>query len=349
MQIKINNKKYKVKLGETVLDVCRRERIPVATLCSFEGLAREGDCRLCLVELGETGKLVTSCTTKVCADLEVQTDSEKVQKARRINLELLWADHAGKCSTCKKNRMCELQKLAEEYKIENFHFVPRKGEMTSSEEQKLLRDNWSRVVVENQNPCISRNSEFCVECKRCVNICPEHKFGFNHRAGDVVVGTPYEKVLECSFCGKCVEACPVAALTDQNDYAKIIEDLEDLKKFSVAVVDLAMEEKIKAQLKDITQEKDLKKIFFELGFEKIINLSEKEQHREDEVFASIKADYAKKEKIDPRNIRTFFVSSKIQKKAQKGEYLDYILSEREVARLVRDKKKMIAGKIAPKN
>jgi NADH dehydrogenase/NADH:ubiquinone oxidoreductase subunit G len=348
MQIKINNKKYTAKPGETVLDVCRREGISVATLCSFEGLAREGACRLCLVELGETGKLVTSCTMKVCANLEVFTGSEKVQKARRINLELLWADHAGKCSTCKKNRMCELQKLAEEYKIENFHFVPRKGEMTNIEEQKLLRDNWSRVVVENENPCISRNSEFCVECKRCVNVCPEHKFGFNHRSGDVVIGTPYEKVLDCSFCGKCVEVCPVAALTDQNDYAKIVGDLDDLKKFSVAVVDLAMEEKITAQLKNITQEKDLKKIFFELGFEKIINLSEKEQNREDEVFARIKTDYAKKEKIDPRNICTFFVSSKIHKKAQKAAYLDHVLSEREVARLVRDKKRMTAGKVAPK-
>jgi len=243
MQIKINNKNYTAKSGETVLDICRRNDISVASFCSFEGLPRGGACRLCLVELGETGRLVTSCTTKVSPGLEVFTESENVQKARRINLELLWADHAGKCATCKKNRTCELQKLAEEYKIENFRFVPRKGEMTNSEEQKLLRDNWSRVVVENENPCISRNSEFCIECKRCVSICPEHKFGFNHRAGDVVVGTPYEKVLDCSFCGKCIEACPVAALTDQNDYTKIISNLDDLKKFSVAVVDFGMEEK----------------------------------------------------------------------------------------------------------
>jgi predicted molibdopterin-dependent oxidoreductase YjgC len=345
MQIKINNKKYKAKLGETVLDVCRREGIPVATLCSFEGLACEGACRLCLVELGETGKLVTSCTTKVCAGLEVLTESEKVQKARRINLELLWADHAGKCATCKKNRICELQKMAEEYKIENFHFVPRKGEMTNPEEQKLLKDNWSRVVVENENPCISRNSEFCVECRRCINICPEHKFGFNHRAGDVVVGTPYEKVLDCSFCGKCVEVCPVAALFDQNDYTKIVENLNDLKKFSVAVIDFGMEEKLKAQLKNITQEKDFKKIFFDLGFEKMINLSEKDRSRENEIIENIKTEYARKEKIDPKNIRVFFISSRIAKKAQKGEYSDYVLSEREVARLVRDKGKVVAGKM----
>jgi len=342
MQIKINNKKYVTRANEAIFDVCKRNGIKIPTLCSTKEF-QEGLCRICVVE--NAGRLITSCNTKVCKDMELVTESEKISKARRINLELLWADHAGKCATCKKNKMCELQSLAEEYKIENFHFVPRKGEMTSSEEQKLLRDNWSRVVVENENPCISRNSEFCVECKRCVNICPEKKFGFNHRAGDVVVGTPYEKVLDCSFCGKCVEVCPVAALTDQNDYVKIIKNLDDLKKFSIAIIDLEMQEKIQAQLKNITPEKNLDKIFFELGFEKIINLVEKDKNKEDEIIEQIKTDYARIDKINPKNIVTFFISSKIYKKAKKSEYLDYVLSEREVVQLVRDKGKMVVGKM----
>jgi NADH dehydrogenase/NADH:ubiquinone oxidoreductase subunit G len=345
MQININNKKYTVNLGETVLDVCRREGISIPTLCAFEDLLRGAVCRLCLVETNKTDRLVTSCTTKVCDDLEVITESEKIQKARRINLELLWADHAGKCYTCKKNQMCELQKLAQEYKIENFHFVPRKGEITDSEEQDLLRDNWSRVVVESENPCIARNSELCIECRRCINICPEHKFGFNYRAGDVVVGTPYENVLDCSFCGECVRVCPTGALTDQNDFAKIIEELDDLKKFSVAVVDFAMEEKIIEQIKNISSERDLDELLFGLGFEKIIKLTKKDQGDEDEIIKNIKTEYAKKEKFNIENIRTFFISAKIYKKAQRSEYLNYALSGREIARLVRDKNKIVAGKL----
>ena len=334
--IKINNKKYEVEEGETVLDVCRREGIRIPTLCAFEGLPREAVCRLCLVEITLTDKLVTSCTLKVCEKLEVTTESERIEKARRINLELLWADHAGKCATCKRNRMCELQKLAEEYKIENFHFVPRKGEITSSEELNLTKDNWSRVVVENENPCVSRNSEFCVECRRCINICPEKKFGFNHRAGDVVVGTPYGEVLDCGFCGECVRACPVAALTDQNDFSKIIESLDDIKKMAVAVVDAGMEEKISKQFSKMDRREKLEDILSKLGFEKIINISEKDA--EDEVIKKIKTDYARKEKINPEDIVVFFISSKISKKAEKGKYLNYVLSEREVVRLVRDKK-----------
>lgn len=345
MQIKINKKKYTVKIGETILDVCRRKKIAIPTLCAFDGLPKEAVCRLCLVKTNRSAKLVTACTFRVCAGLEVLTESEKIQKARKINLELLWADHAGKCASCKKNKLCELQKLAEEYKIENFHFVPRKGEMTNTEEQKLLRDNWSRVVVENENACISRNSEFCVECRRCINICPEKKFGFNHRAGDVIVGTAYEKKLDCSFCGECVRVCPTAALTDQNNFSRIIEELDDLKKLSVAILDYKIEEKILEQLKKNTTEINLKKILFDLGFEKIIKLEKKDQDNADRIIKKIKTEYAQKEKIDPNNIRTFFISSQIGKKAEAKEYLDYGLSEREIARLVRDKQRIVLGKM----
>ncbi len=342
MQIKINNKIFKAKDGETIFAVCRRNEIKIPGLCGMKDF-HEGVCRICVVEIG--GRLVTSCNTKISEDMEIITESENISRARRINLELLWADHAGKCALCKKNQLCELQKLAEEYKIENFHFVPRKGEMTSGEELNLVKDNLSRVVVENNNPCISRNSEFCVECRRCINICPEKKFGFNYRAGDVVVGTPYEKVLDCSFCGECVRVCPTASLTDQNDFSEIINELDDLKKFSVAILDWGIFEKIIAQIENITSEKDFKKIFFDLGFEKIIKLEEKDKDEENEIIKNIKTEYARKEKINPRNIKTFFISSKIYKKNKKSEYLDYVLSEREVARLVRDRGKIKEGKI----
>jgi NADH dehydrogenase/NADH:ubiquinone oxidoreductase subunit G len=329
MEIKINGKNYEASEGEYIYAVCKRNGIKIPTLCSSRSEAlrdsskdhHEGVCRICVVEIG--GKLITSCNTKIMDGMEISTESENIEKARRINLELLWSDHAGKCAMCKKNRMCKLQELAEDYKIENFHFVPRKGEMTGKEELDLVRDNWSRVVVENENPCVSRNSEFCVECRRCIDICPKKKFGFNHRGGDVVVGTPYEEVLDCSFCGKCLEVCPVAALTDKNDYTKITRDLGDIKKFSIAVVDFDMEEKILSAL----------------GFERIIKMEKGDRGKEDEIFEKIKTDEARKDRINPEDIVIFFISSKIAKKAKKNKFLDYILSEREVAMLARDRKK----------
>lgn len=277
MEIKINDKKYKAEPGETILDVCRREDISIPTLCSPPAgggkLKQEAICRLCLVEVNKSDKLTTSCTFKVCEGLEVITESEKIKKARNINMELLWSDHAGKCVTCKKNQRCELQVLAEEYKIENFHFVPRRGEITDVEERDLIRDNKSRVVVDDKNPVIDRTTEFCVECRRCVNICPIKSYGFNHRAGDTVVGTPYNETLDCLFCGACVKHCPTGALTDQNDLEKITEKMDDLKKMAVAILDPAILESIRYEFGTIGNEEKVVGLLKAIGFEKVFNLS----------------------------------------------------------------------------
>ena len=157
------------------------------------------------------------------------------------------------------------------------------------------------------------------------------------------MGTPNERVLDCSFCGKCVEVCPTASLTDKNDYKKIIDDLDDLKKFSIALLDVDIEEKIFKKIEKIGQEKKIEKIFNGLGFEKIIKLEE--EGAEDDEIKNIRTEYAQEEKINSQDIVIFFISSKIYKKAKKIKELDYVLSEREVARLVRDKEKIKEGKI----
>lgn len=272
MKITINKKKYETQKGETVLDVCRRENIPIPTLCAYGKFKKEAVCRLCLVETNLTDKLVPSCVFPVCDKLEVKTESEKIKKAREINLELLWSDHAGKCVKCRRNRHCELQNLAEDYKIDNFRFVPKKEDLTNTEELDLLKDNRMRVVVDDKNPAIHRTTEFCVECRRCINICPVAAYSFNHRAGDVVVGTPYEKALDCIFCGACVKYCPTAALTDKNDLDEIIARLDDLKVLAVAMVDPAIMESIANEFPEINTQEKLAGLLRAMGFERVFGL-----------------------------------------------------------------------------
>lgn len=269
MKIKINNREIEAEAGTTIFVACMRQGIKIPTLCGTKN-SHEGVCRVCVVECG--GRLITSCNTKIYEGMEIVTESEKISKARRINLELLWADHAGKCAACKKNQRCELQNLATDQKIENFHFIPRKEELTDRENLDLLKDNRSRVVVDDGNPCVSRTTELCVECRRCVNICPIKELSFNRRAGDAVVGTAYEKPLDCIFCGQCVKDCPTGALTDKGDLAKIANELDDLKKLAVALVDPAILESVALEQPEINSAGKLAGVLGALGFERVFDL-----------------------------------------------------------------------------
>ncbi|NTU66421.1 MAG: 4Fe-4S binding protein [Candidatus Moranbacteria bacterium] len=276
MKIKINNVEYSAKIGETILDVCKRERIRIPTLCAYKNLNREAVCRMCLVEVNKSDSLVTSCSFKVCGGLEVTTESERIQKARKVSLELLFADHAGKCVKCRKNRRCELQNLAEENKIDNFHFVPKKDEIGSADELDLLKDNRSRLVFEDNNRVITRTTEYCISCRRCVNVCPTQEFGLSRRAADTVVGTPYGKELDCIFCGACVRACPTGALTDHGDIVKAQDELDNLNKLAVAIVDETVLRNIADEIGglpagDVSGE--VIGYLHELGFEKVFSLS----------------------------------------------------------------------------
>ena len=241
MQIKINGKIYDADANDTVLSVCKKNGISIPTLCAHPDLLpSEGVCRMCLVETNQSKCLVSSCTQKVCEGLEVSTETVNVNKARKINLELLWADHAGKCAGCKKNGRCELQNLAEVYDIDEFKFVPRRRELKSEDELDLVKDNWSHTVVDEKNPCISRDSQYCIECRRCVRACKEMQtieaLGVNYRNSKTNIGTPYEIPLDCIFCGQCSAVCPTAAITEKDDTEKFEKALNDPKKMVVVQI-----------------------------------------------------------------------------------------------------------------
>jgi len=274
MEITIDGKKYLAKAGNTILAVCRNNNIPIPTLCSFEGLPREQVCRLCLVEINKSKRLVTACNFQVCDGLEVVTRSEKVEKARKINMELLWADHGGKCSGCSKNLRCELQKMAQEYQVENFHFIPRKGEITHIEEVDLIKDNKTRATFDDRNPAIRKTGELCVECRRCINICPTKEWGFNYRGSRATVSTPYGRKLECMMCGQCVRVCPTASLDDNSDVNTILEKVRDTERYTIAVVDPWIFESIRLEISQCSGLGEMKKILSEIGFEEIFSLDD---------------------------------------------------------------------------
>src|SRR5512132_1898159 len=90
ISLTINGMRVQVEDGGTLLEAARFVGFPIPTLCAEDGLRPYGACRLCLVEIGEAPrtKLVAACTYRAEEGLKVRTNSEKVQRARKLLLEL---------------------------------------------------------------------------------------------------------------------------------------------------------------------------------------------------------------------------------------------------------------------
>ncbi|MDO9111081.1 MAG: 2Fe-2S iron-sulfur cluster-binding protein, partial [Desulfatirhabdiaceae bacterium] len=113
--LQIDGKEVRAKEGMTVLAAAQSAGISIPTLCHHENLEPFGGCRLCIVEVEVRGRtnLVVSCVYPVAKNLIVRTRSEKVDRIRKMILELLLA-HAPDAF--------ELQDLAKAYGADKNRF-----------------------------------------------------------------------------------------------------------------------------------------------------------------------------------------------------------------------------------
>ncbi|SDX33563.1 4Fe-4S binding domain-containing protein [Tepidimicrobium xylanilyticum] len=201
--ITINGKMYNVADNITVLEACRKLGIDIPTLCYDHRLEPHAACRLCLVELKGKGKLETSCSLKVRDGMVIETHSEKVIRARREILDLLFSNHPNDCLTCSKSGSCKLQDYCFEYGVEMGSY---KGEKKN-------------YPIDDSNPFYTYDPNKCILCGKCVRVCSElqctNAIGLENRGFNTKVVTPFDLGLatsNCVSCGNCVAACPVGAL-----------------------------------------------------------------------------------------------------------------------------------------
>jgi bidirectional [NiFe] hydrogenase diaphorase subunit len=91
--ILIDRKEVKAAAGKTILETAQEADIFIPTLCFHDKLEPYGGCRICTVEIDVLGwtKLVAACLYPVEKNLVIKTRSEKVDKIRKMILELLLA------------------------------------------------------------------------------------------------------------------------------------------------------------------------------------------------------------------------------------------------------------------
>ena len=120
MNITINGLPYEVEEGLTILEAAHSVGVKIPTLCWLKEINEIGACRICLVEAN--GRLVASCVIKAEEGMNIVTNSERVFRARKNNLELLLSVHDKKCLSCEKSGKCEFQKLCNEMGVEESHY-----------------------------------------------------------------------------------------------------------------------------------------------------------------------------------------------------------------------------------
>ncbi len=201
VKISIDKKTIDVAEGTTVLEAARKLNIDIPTLCHHPKLTPFGGCRLCIVDIKGIPRPVTSCTTPVSEGMEVVTSTPDIERLRKTIMELILSDHPYECMTCERAGDCTLQELAYFYGIKD-------NRLTGERRLYPKRDG---------NPFIERELEKCIMCGKCVRICDQVQgvsaIDFGYRGFDTKICTPFEKDLDCEFCGQCVAVCPSGALT----------------------------------------------------------------------------------------------------------------------------------------
>ncbi len=223
INVKVNGIAVSVPKGSTILEAARKAGVEIPTLCFMKEKNEIGACRICVVEATGARGLVTACVYPVTEGMEIQTNTAKIQKARKTTLELILSTHEKKCLSCKRSTNCELQKLCREYGVEEDTFGGYRP----------------IYEIDDTTPHLIRDNNKCILCRRCVAVCQEQYvsvIGANDRGIDTNIGSPFNLKLNnvpCISCGQCTAVCPTGALTEKDDTDKVWEALADPTKHVV--------------------------------------------------------------------------------------------------------------------
>ncbi|NOY87027.1 MAG: molybdopterin-dependent oxidoreductase [Deltaproteobacteria bacterium] len=199
-KVTIDGKKVEVPRGTTILEAARMLDVDIPTFCDYKHLMPFGSCRMCVVEVEGSDRLFASCVVPVADGMDIHTDTARVRRARETILELLLTYHPLECPICPQSGRCRLQDMTFEHGKDYGRFGYIKVEKR----------------IDYLSPLIEMNQNRCILCGRCVRICDEvqgeGELDFTNRGFPTVVEPSFARMLDCEFCGQCIQACPVGAL-----------------------------------------------------------------------------------------------------------------------------------------
>ena len=213
--------------NDTILEVAKKVKIDIPTLCFLKNINEPASCRICVVEIEGLKKLMTSCTTKVREGMVVKTNSSRVINARKKVMELLLSNHNKNCLNCPKNLKCYFQSLCEKFSVDTERYA---GETSSN-------------TIDDSNHAIVGDDSKCILCGKCISVCAKRQ-GCSaitkiNRGFATKIGTAFDRPLQespCVGCGQCVLVCPTGALTQKTEIHEVLDLLDEKDVIKVAQV-----------------------------------------------------------------------------------------------------------------
>ena len=233
LTFKINDTDVSAREGETILSVANRYNIKIPTLCNLEGVSPYGGCRICVVELKQSEKLVPACITCPQEGMEILTHSQRVMDSRKKILELVFSERNHVCAVCVSNGHCELQQLATDLGLTHVHYAYR----------------YPHLAVDVSHHRFVLDPNRCVLCLRCVRVCAEiegaHTWDVMGRGISSQIVADLNQLwgssTTCTSCGKCVQVCPTGALSEKGksvaemvknrDFLPYLQEMRDKKHY----------------------------------------------------------------------------------------------------------------------
>ena len=227
VELTINNIQVKAEEGMTILEAAKSVGISIPTLCHMKDLFPTGACRICAVEVNGLRNLIPACAYPVQQGMNVETNSQRVRRARKTIVELLVENHPQDCLICVRSGNCELQDLSIKYGLREHRYAGEQREH----------------AVDISSASMERDPAKCILCGRCVRACNEIQqigaIDFINRGFASIVSTPYNKGLaisDCILCGQCILVCPTAALREKSQMKLVNAAIEDKKKYTVVQI-----------------------------------------------------------------------------------------------------------------
>lgn len=204
IKLTIDGKQISVEPETTLMEAAEQMGIDIPTICWHEATTSYALCRTCVVEVEGQRVLQPACIVKAGADMQVQTRSERVVRARKTILEML-------ASTLDLSEAPEILSMMDEYgaSAERFPEAERR-----------------EIELKDDNPMYLRDYDKCVLCWRCVQVCAEdaqytYAINFSGRGYETEIGTFFDRSIPestCVFCGQCVGVCPTGALKPKREF-----------------------------------------------------------------------------------------------------------------------------------